>query len=687
MSRGASYACVLLLSIFSVISFEAIAQTEPLFVSQSIKFDTDQSDDITHDLEELFLLKPNRRFLGVTWRLHTGKLFSNEFTEDPVVWDEEKILRTAFRIKKELSQLGFLNCEVEIEKQVKRRGVAAVYRVHEKKRWTVGEINWIDDNSGLHINRLKEESLLKTGDYLDVTLLKAERERISEYSQGDGFATFNEAFIHFEVDTTGGLANLDVMVRGQSLGSHANNMPHKKMKIGSVFYDQSKMSKPIEKRYLEYLSLLVPDGRFAPSDFENTYRKISLMPAVKSVKILKDFPLLNSVDYGVVDVTVELISAKRYDLALELDMTRADTRYGPLARVTWTDRNVTGKGDMFSWTAMASIASTQPFSYNDNSIVPNSGEFGLQVAYKMSGIPPIPIDRLPKSTRAKSEWLLNLAKESRPEYSRNLFDFKYVIDWVVNFEKNSIVSFSPLQIRYVDMTLSDDFDQWVNGVEDPLMAFRFSDYSIAGGALSWSQQTTTKWNTLQKLAASIEWSGMIAPDGIVVNGVSLVEYYRGEVSFVQKGSVFNVDGRDWAARIRLGGAFTGAKTEVIPYDRGFFGGGANGVRGWPIRMLGPSSLGMGSLRADASAELRMKWTDANAVALFSDVGNVWNKSNIELADIAWSVGLGFRYDFDFFLLRLDTALRIHDPMKPIGERWIYQSKIVGGIHLGLGHPF
>ena len=95
-------------------------------------------------------------------------------------------------------------------------------------------------------------------------------------------------------------------------------------------------------------------------------------------------------------------------------------------------------------------------------------------------------------------------------------------------------------------------------------------------------KTTTKWNTLQKLAASIEWSGMIAPDGIVVNGVSLVEYYRGEVSFVQKGSVFNVDGRDWAARIRLGGAFTGAKTEVIPYDRGFFGGGANGVRGWRL---------------------------------------------------------------------------------------------------------
>ena len=126
---------------------------------------------------------------------------------------------------------------------------------------------------------------------------------------------------------------------------------------------------------------------------------------------------------------------------------------------------------------------------------------------------------------------------------------------------------------------------------------------------------------------------------------------------------------------------------MIPYDRGFFGGGANGVRGWPIRMLGPSSLGMGDLSADASAELRVKWTESNTVALFSDLGNVWDRSTFNLSDLAWSAGVGVRYDFEFFLLRLDAAIRLHDPMKPVGERWIYQSKIVGGIHLGLGHPF
>ena len=625
--------------------------------------------------------------MGIAWRLHAGKLFNNEFTEEPVVWDEEKILKTALRIKRNLSQLGYLDCAVEIEKVERKRGVEAIYIVHENRRWLLDSITWVDQNSGLPINQLKAKSLLVSGMPLDIELLKAERDRISEFSQGDGYATFNEAFIHFEVDTTDGVAGLEIMVRGQSINADSEYLPHKKMKIGSVFYDQSKMTKPIEKRYLEYLSLLETGGGFSPINFETTYRKISLMPAVKSVMILKDFPLRNSVDYGVVDVTVELASAKKYDLALELDMTRADTRYGPLARATWTDKNVTGKGDMLSWTAMASIASTQPFSYNDNSIVPNSGEFGLQVSYKISGIPPIPIDRLPKSTRAQSEWLLNLAKESRPEYGRNLFNFQYVVDWVENPEKNSVVSLSPLQIRYVNMSLSEDFDQWVNSVDDPLMAFRFSDYSITGGALAWSQQTTTRWNTIQKLAASVEWSGLLAPDGIVINGVPLVEYYRGELSFVKKGSVFKVEERDWAARVRLGGALTGKKTEVIPYDRGFFGGGANGVRGWPIRMLGPSSLGMGDLRADASAELRMKWTESNTVALFSDVGNVWDRSTFDISDLAWSAGVGVRYDFEFFLLRLDAALRLHDPMKPVGERWIYQSKIVGGIHLGLGHPF
>ena len=633
------------------------------------------------------MLKPNRKFLGIPWRLLAGKLFNNEFTEEPVVWDEEKILKTAFRIKRNLNQLGYLNCEVEIEKVERKRGVEAIYIVHENSRWVLDSVRWVDQNSGLSINQLKEKSLVKTGAPLDIELLKAERDRISDFSQNDGYATFNEAFIHFEVDTTGGVAELEIMVRGQSINANSEYLAHKKMKIGSVFYDQSKMTKPIEKHYLEYLSLLETGGGFSPIKFETTYRKISLMPAVKSVKILKDFPLINSVDYGVVDVTVELTSAKKYDLALELDMTRADTRYGPLARATWTDKNVSGKGDMLSWTAMASVASTQPFSYNDNSIVPNSGEFGLQVSYKISGIPPIPIDRLPKSTRAQSEWLLNLAKESRPEYGRNLFNFQYVVDWVENPERNSVVSLSPLQIRYVNMSLSEDFEEWVNSVDDPLMAFRFSDYSITGGALAWSQKTTTRWNTIQKLAASVEWSGLLSPDGIAINGVPLVEYYRGELNFVKKGSVSKVEGRDWAARVRLGGALTGAKTEVIPYDRGFFGGGANGVRGWPIRMLGPSSLGMGDVRADASAELRMKWTESNTVALFSDVGNVWDRSTFDISDLAWSAGVGVRYDFEFFLLRLDAALRLHDPMKPVGERWIYQSKIVGGIHLGLGHPF
>lgn len=602
-------------------------------------------------------------------------------------WDDEKLLKTAFRIKRSLSQFGYLNCEVELEKVERKRGVGAIYRVSEGARWSIGEITWVDEDSGLPIESLKTTSSVKTGDFLDINLLKKERDRISEYSQATGYATFNEAFIHFEVDTIAGLANLEIMVRGQAVSSDPEMLPHKKMKIGSVFYDQSKMTKPIEKRYLEYMSLLETGGGFSPSKFESTYRRISMIPAIKSVKILKDYPLQNSLEYGIVDVTVELQSSKKYDLALELDMTRADTRYGPLARATWTNRNASGKGDLLSWTAMASVASTQPFSYNDNSIIPNSGEFGLQVSYKVIGIPPLPIKKLPKSTRAQSEWLFNLARESRPEYGRNLFNFQYVIDWVENPEKNSKVSLSPIQIRYVDMNLSESFQQWIDEVDDPLMAFRFSDYSITGGILSWSQQTTTRWNSVQKIAASVEWSGLIAPDGILINDVPLVEYYRGEVSYVKKGSVFGIEGRDWAARVRLGGALTGSETEVLPYDRGFFGGGANGVRGWPVRMLGPTSLGVGDLRADISGELRMEWTEATTVALFSDVGNVWDRATFDINDLAWSVGLGVRYDFDFFLLRLDGALRLHDPMKEFGERWIYQSKIVGGIHLGLGHPF
>ena len=108
------------------------------------------------------------------------------------------------------------------------------------------------------------------------------------------------------------------------------------------------------------------------------------------------------------------------------------------------------------------------------------------------------------------------------------------------------------------------------------------------------------------------------------------------------------------------------------------------------RELGPTGAlqGVGDMRVDASFEVRNKITDAFIIAMFSDVGNVWlQDSRDKIKDIALSLGVSFRYDFDFFLVRIDSALRLHDPTQNQGERWLIQGPLKGGVHFGLGHPF
>ena len=144
----------------------------------------------------------------------------------------------------------------------------------------------------------------------------------------------------------------------------------------------------------------------------------------------------------------------------------------------------------------------------------------------------------------------------------------------------------------------------------------------------------------------------------------------------------------------------------MPFDRAFYAGGTNGIRGWSIRDLGPGFAsedisgggivnGVGDLQIEFSTEYRRHLTDAFELACFTDAGNVWildGSHSSELQALNWKsvalgTGLGVRLDFDFFLLRLDGAFRVHDPSRPSSERWIDLKAPKGQVHLGIGHSF
>ena len=167
-----------------------------------------------------------------------------------------------------------------------------------------------------------------------------------------------------------------------------------------------------------------------------------------------------------------------------------------------------------------------------------------------------------------------------------------------------------------------------------------------------------------------------------------------------------------AYRLHTGIAFPYGNSRVVPFDKRFFIGGANSLRGWAPRSIGPGSYNSsnvnqidrsGEIVIEGSAEVRFRViTGLLEGALFVDGGNIWNvygDSSLPGANINWlffnqfafNAGIGARFDFDFFLVRLDMGAQIRDPSFPkngglVVQDYNYLNRRLT-FNFGIGYPF
>ena len=611
-----SYISTVLIAIAILSPFCTLSQTtspeDHLLVSQSIECSEKLSEKLTSKLKGAYGVRPNRRFIGFTWRLLAFKLIRPEalsrvldrradhnrgpggirygirevFGEPPSYYNNEALYRSSLKMVQILNQEGYFNANVTIKPDSSHiSGWEAFYMIDLGKRWSINDVMWNTHTSGLPKNVISEGGVLQKGLPLSITDINNERARISKSAGKLGFATFNEGFIKFELDTLNlnGGVNVEIILRGQRLEGSATTIPHKSMKIGSVFFDQSKMTKSLKTSILNHLVTLEEGAGFDPAKFESSYRRLSGISALKVVELKKDFPFSVDSNSGRVDITIDIQDSPRYDVAFEFDMTRADTRYGPLAKFTWSDNNATGRGDVLTWTASAAISSTQPFSYNATSVVPNSGEFSFLCSYRTIGIVPVSLSSLPKSTAPHSEWVLQASRESRPEYASSTFDYRHRIEWTENPVKRSRIVIDLIQLSYVDLDISDGFADWLEAENHEVLKLRFSDYALTGSRIGWNSLVGTKGGNVD---IGFEWSGMtskflsplmgwdVSDDGKVKIGeVPIVKFLRIDGAWVLSNSVNNREDMVFKSRFRFGGSFVGKGTETLPYSKGFFGGG------------------------------------------------------------------------------------------------------------------
>jgi hypothetical protein len=257
------------------------------------------------------------------------------------------------------------------------------------------------------------------------------------------------------------------------------------------------------------------------------------------------------------------------------------------------------------------------------------------------------------------------------------------------------------------------------------LAYSYRDVLILGGSYSYifnNQKIKNKRNywfirvngeTAGNLpAVACKLAGAEKTDGSYhILGQQFAQYFKADIDLRYTNKIN--DASSVVYRGFIGAGIPYGNSKAIPFEKQYFGGGANGIRAWQVRTLGPGSYvpsytrflnQTADIKIEANAEYRFKLFWILEGALFLDAGNIWSynydesrpgsqfKINSFYKDIAVGTGTGFRFDFSFFIMRADVGIKLRDPWITSGSKWIimsrpYTLKNDFALVVAIGYPF
>lgn len=654
------------------------------------------------------------------WSNGNGKAWDKLVTKigkAPVVYDSEMVDLSVANISNHLEYIGYYGSEVTPEIRVKGEKVKVTYKVTLGKQFPIKKISYVLPNKG----EFKEAFLsdtssisIKTGDYLSEQALEAETERSSAVMRNMGFYDFNKNHYFFEADTLEypGYATLEMCVNDYTRNESAKDaQPIRKFYINNVTFTYPK-SLNIKEKVLRNLNTIVPGEIYSEDVINNTYSRLSAIRVFSSVNIG-----MTQVDTALVDCSISLAQSKLQGFKINLEgSTNSSGLLGISPQLSYYHRNVFNGGE---WLNLSFMGNFQ-FKFKDNV---RSNEFGVSAGLSLPRFFPLPY-RYFKGAIPRTDINISYNYQDRPEYTRNIISTSY--GYTGNVDNIFFYQVYPLQLNIV--RLFDLDKEFYNTLaNDPFLRNAYQDHFDlgSGGTLYYTTNSSTIpddtyfYSRLQLDVAGNMlrlFNPLMNKDE---NGSGMIwntpysQYVRAELTIGRTWVWGKNNGQSLATRILAGAGYAYGNSSALPFEKHFYGGGANSLRGWQARTVGPGTSAMddsfvipnqtGDMKLEANIEYRfdMFWKLAGAV--FVDAGNVWtlkyNKNestqqsmfqwNTFGDSIAANWGVGLRLNFGFLLLRLDMGMKIHDPAR--AEKWVNPGQWLRhdnyAVHFGVGYPF
>jgi len=681
--------------------------------------------------------------------------FVHKVGHAPVILDVDLVDKSETNILTHLQFLGYYGSSVTdtvIPTGTKKAYVE--YNVHTGKRYPISSIDYVIQDEELEKVYMADSTsfLLKKGEFLSEMLLDSESSRAAGYLKNQGYWEFSKNYFFFEADTTivKDSAALTVFIRNYTRHEKPKDAkPHRK------FYFSDVKIVPIsdEMKYRASLNLKIPlkydtvsrEGidilysgkrtmrpsvlydmnRIRPGNLysddvtNNTYNRYTHMRSFSTVSME-----LGKSDTNKVNCTVTLLPAKinGYNLKLEASVNSTGL-IGIAPVISYYNRNIFHGGEWLQVTANGN------FQFRPKDHV-SAVEFGASAGLSFPTFVFLP-DRLFK-TVPRTDVNVNYNYQRRPDYTRKRFGADFGYSWNREDEKWSFKLY-PAQANIIKMSdVSDSLYSKFQG--NRLLYEQYKSHFELGSGFTCSYMSVPSINPSVsnfKATFSVNMAGNLlsAFNGCMpqdttgahtIFGTPYSQFVRTEASATYTWKFGRDNRQAFAVRGIAGFGFAYGNSEVVPYERQFWVGGANSMRGWNARELGPGAMPSyyissipsqtGNIRLEVNAEYRFPLFWKLYGATFLDCGNVWSsqvsgddelkvledQANLTmdtfLERLALNTGFGLRADFNIVVIRFDLGIKLYNPMynhadygwRPI-NRW-FDSKGFA-FHFSIGYPF
>lgn len=621
--------------------------------------------------------------------------------EEPVLFDSAQARLSCEDLRTAMQNMGFMNARVAFDAKAKGKKLKVTYTLIPGKPYYIRTFKYdIQDSVIASILKPHIADGFRPRQFT-VSALDAERSRLTSILNDSGYFRFHKDFIQYSADSVRGSRDVAVTLHLLKYRKSSGDPEtlHPRFRIARVnFIPGDSTGLHIRRSVLDNNTAIRPGKWFSSSDLKRTYSNFARLGAVRFTNI--DFvehrdtlplAIYEPADTNLLDCNMQISTHKPNTLSFQPEGTNTAGDLGAAASLTYQNRNLFRGSELLSirlraaFEAISKLEGYDAHDYEEYSVAA-SLQFPRFVA-------PFISNRLRYRSRATSELSLAWDLQNRPEFHRRVFSASWRYKWNIP-RRHVSYNFDVLDLNYVYMpwisrTFKHDYLDSVSN-RNAILRYNYEDLFIMkiGFGMLYNHNNTvmranieTAGNLLRALSGPLGFKRNEQGNYTLFN-IAYAEYMKFDFDYTH---VFKFDSRNQLAlHGDFGIAWPYGNSSVLPFEKRYFAGGANSVRGWSVRELGPGKFRghdgridfinqTGDMKLDLNAEFRSHLFWKFDGAAFIDAGNIWTlrdypeqpggqfRWNEFYKQIAVAYGLGVRLNFDFFILRFDGGMKAINP--------------------------